>query len=70
MKKRHYGFYAENKMKGKYKTFALIPAITICRDTQVLKDFGWSAWEFYFEWMWFQFSFKIETERIENQTNI
>lgn len=62
MKKRHYAFYYENKMNGKYKMFALFPAVTICRDTQALKDFGWSSWEFYFEWMWFQFSFQIETQ--------
>ena len=66
MKKRHYGFYTENKMKGKYKMFALIPTIVICRDTQCPWDLGWSAWEFYFEWLWFQFSFQIETESKKN----
>jgi len=50
-------------MKGKYKMFSLIPAITICRDTQALKDLGYSSWEFYFEWLWFQLEFHIESEQ-------
>lgn len=59
--KRHYLFYSENKMKGNYKMFSLLPAITICRDTQCL-DLGYSSWEFYFEWLWFQLEFHIEKE--------
>lgn len=69
MKKTKYTFHYENKTKGKYKIFGLLPAISIVRDTQCLKDFGFSAWEFYFEWLWFQLSFSIETENTEVKKN-
>lgn len=69
MKKTEYNFYYENKTKGKYKIFGLLPSITICRDTQCLDDFGYSAWEFYFEWLWFQASFHIETENYKSKKN-
>ena len=61
MKTRKYEFYYENKIKGKYKIFGILPAINIVKDTQMLKDCGISSWEFYFEWLWFQVSFSIDT---------
>jgi hypothetical protein len=61
MRKRTYYINAVNKMKGKYKMFALFPALTICRDTQAL-ELGYTSWELYLEWLWFQLEFMIETE--------
>lgn len=65
MKKRYYNIYIENTMKGKYKIFTLTPAFSIARDTQCLNDLGWSGWQFYFEWLFFQISYCIETEDTE-----
>ena len=54
--KIQWSFYAENKMRGKYKIFYILPAISIARDTQSLRHFGCSSWEIYFEWLWFMIS--------------
>lgn len=54
-------FDAQNRMKGNYKQFSLLPSLTICRDTQC-KDMGFTSWELHFEWLWFLISFELENE--------
>lgn len=68
MKKRTtYTFYYENKTKGNYKIFGLLPALSVVRDTQLINE-GYSAWEFYFEWLFFQISLHIQTQ-IQKEEN-
>ena len=51
----------QNNMKGKYKAFCILPSISVIRDTQC-EDLGYTSWDFYFEWLWFNVCYEIETE--------
>lgn len=62
MKSKNIYFSASNRLKGRYKIFCLTPSISICRDEQC-KDFGFTGWQLYFEWLWFQVSLEVVFEK-------
>lgn len=61
--KTAYSFHYENLLgsrHNRYKVLYILPTFAIARDTQGLKEFGISSWEFYFEFLWFQVSLDVE----------